>query len=439
MRGSNHHSEPPYVEEPGTEGTAPHGARRLPRGRTTAIVAAILLGLVAVAIVAIRPGHDNGASPPVTEPTVTTPTTGAPTTAPPSTATTAVSDYTTAVWPWASGATRFNDPVAAARSFAVDFVGFRAPVVGAFQQGDTRSGEVPVQPVGENGVAGPVTTVFVRQLGTDNTWWVLGAATQNIRIDQPQAMATIASPVHLTGTSTAFEANVQTQARQDGNRTPIGQHWVMGGSNGEMGPFDGYLPFSPPTAPYGAVVLLTQSMANGDVWEASVVRVAFGAVATPSPVSVCQGYLSAAPTPGADQMLVTVFYSCGTDDQPVAVYRVVPHTSAVLRASLDQLLAGPTVAEKNVGLGSWFGPNTAGMVKNVTITNGAAVVDFDAALPTVIPNASASAGSKLLLSQLDATVFQFPTVTSVVYRLDGSCDAFSEWLQYGGCEPRTRS
>lgn len=25
------------------------------------------------------------------------------------------------------------------------------------------------------------------------------------------------------------------------------------------------------------------------------------------------------------------------------------------------------------------------------------------------------------------------------YRINGSCEAFTEWLQYGGCEPRTRS
>jgi hypothetical protein len=65
------------------------------------------------------------------------------------------------------------------------------------------------------------------------------------------------------------------------------------------------------------------------------------------------------------------------------------------------------------------------------------VVDFHD-LRTVIPNASTSAGSGMLLAQLDATVFQFDSVSSVVYRIEGDCEAFNEWLQFGGCEPRVR-
>lgn len=49
----------------------------------------------------------------------------------------------------------------------------------------------------------------------------------------------------------------------------------MGGSMGDMGPFDSTLSFSTPSAPYGAIVLSTESMENGQVWEASVVRVHF--------------------------------------------------------------------------------------------------------------------------------------------------------------------
>jgi hypothetical protein len=73
----------------------------------------------------------------------------------------------------------------------------------------------------------------------------------------------------------------------------------------------------------------------------------------------------------------------------------------------------------------------------VTIAGGHAVVDLGD-LRSVIPNASTSAGSALLLAQIDATVFQFRSVESAEYRLQGSCEAFNEWLQFGGCEPRTR-
>ena len=49
----------------------------------------------------------------------------------------------------------------------------------------------------------------------------------------------------------------------------------------------------------------------------------------------------------------------------------------------------------------------------------------------LIPNATSSAGSEQLLSSLDSTVFRVPNVTAVEYRLNGSCDAFWEWLQRG--------
>ena len=77
------------------------------------------------------------------------------------------------------------------------------------------------------------------------------------------------------------------------------------------------------------------------------------------------------------------------------------------------------------------------MLRGVTITEGHAVVDFDDLRP-VIPNASSSAGSERLLAQLDATVFQFSSVESVEYRINGDCEAFNEWLQFGGCDRRTR-
>jgi spore germination protein GerM len=145
----------------------------------------------------------------------------------------------------------------------------------------------------------------------------------------------------------------------------------------------------------------------------------------------------ARPRPPAGEMVVSVFFTCDLDASPVPSYRLTPVATAVLRASLEQLVAGPTQSEADAGVQSWFSSSTAMMLADVTISDGHAVVDFHD-LRTLIPNASSSAGSRMLLSQLDATVFQFSTVSSVVYRIEGDCGAFNEWLQLGGCEPRTR-
>ena len=175
----------------------------------------------------------------------------------------------TAIWPFAAESTRYSDPVSAARSFVVTFLGFVDPVVGAFQQADSRSGEVPVQASS----TGPVTTVIVRMLTADNTWWVLGASSPNLQLQMPKTLDTISSPVTLSGQSTAYEATVNVQIRQDGVLAPVKEAIVMGGSNGVMGPFSGTVDFTKPTAKAGAIVLKTVSAKNGNISEASVIRV----------------------------------------------------------------------------------------------------------------------------------------------------------------------
>jgi spore germination protein GerM len=128
---------------------------------------------------------------------------------------------------------------------------------------------------------------------------------------------------------------------------------------------------------------------------------------------------------------VTVFFT--RNEQPVPVTRAVPATVAVLGAALDALLAGPTETEQARGISSWFSAATAGMLLGVSVSDqGHAVVDF-ADFSTVIPNASTSAGSAMLLNELNHTVFQFDNVRSVEYRFEGDCTRFFEWLQLS-CE-----
>ncbi len=177
-----------------------------------------------------------------------------------------------AIWPFAESTTRYSQPEAAAAGFAVDYLGFVSPVMGAFAAGDTRSGEVTVQPT----PSGPVTTVAVRQLTDDDTWWVLAATTPNLQLEGPAPDSSITPPVTISGQSTAFEGTVTVEVREDGTVTPIGSDFVTGGANGELGPFSKAIPFTPATATSGAIVLKTFGGENGVVWESSVVRVRFG-------------------------------------------------------------------------------------------------------------------------------------------------------------------
>ena len=134
-----------------------------------------------------------------------------------------------------------------------------------------------------------------------------------------------------------------------------------------------------------------------------------------SQVSTVEVYLQAADIGANCDQVVAVSRSAAGADTP--------------GDTLTQLLAGPTAAEEAQGLHSWFSAGTAGMLRSVSIEGGVARVDFDPALRSAIPNASASCGSALLLAQLDATIGQFEGVDRAVYSFDGDVDAFYQWLQ----------
>ena len=118
------------------------------------------------------------------------------------------------------------------------------------------------------------------------------------------------------------------------------------------------------------------------------------------------------------------------DELPLRIKRPVASGAGGVEAALAALLRGPTAAERAAGATSWFSATTTDALRSVTVDSaGLAVADF-ADLRQLIPNAGSSAGSAMLLHELNGTVFQFPEVAEVEYRIEGSCAAFWEWLQY---------
>jgi hypothetical protein len=141
--------------------------------------------------------------------------------------------------------------------------------------------------------------------------------------------------------------------------------------------------------------------------------------------------------PGRDTSTVevTVIFSRGESAAPVI--RRLPDGRAVLRGTIEQLLEGPGARERAEGIDSWFSERTAGMLRGVTIDgNGRAIVDFSD-FSSIIPNASTSAGSAMLLRELNSTIFQFDNVRSIEYRFNGSCERFFSWIQRD-CAPIRR-
>ena len=198
----------------------------------------------------------------------TSPTTVATSTTAPTTTT---SPAWVAAWPSARGSLRYQTPIGAALGFARAVLAMRAPLAHGFARGDTRSGEVAITSTS----TGPVTTVLVRQVTGDGSWWVLGSTCRDVDIGEPSALATVASPLRLRGWSSAFEGVINDALYEDDVARPIATGTTMGGANGVMGPFATTLTFPAPAHPYGVLVVSVRSPKDGDVLEAAAIRVAF--------------------------------------------------------------------------------------------------------------------------------------------------------------------
>lgn len=208
-----------------------------------------------------------------TSSTTTAPTTSdAPTTVP-STQPPA-EDLDAALWPRATGPVGYTDPVALVQDFAEEFVGMDDPAVGAFRPGDSRSGEVEVR---ADAGATLATTVSVRQLGPNDLWWVIGAATENITVDTPEALEVVSSPLELTGSALAFEGTVTVTLWEDGATAPLATTFVTGSGAPPPGPFTGELTFGEPSTEGGALLFTSESGEDGSVVEFAALRVLFTA------------------------------------------------------------------------------------------------------------------------------------------------------------------
>lgn len=230
-----------------------------------AAVAAVVVGALAIA------NDDDEIS--TVASTTTTGDDGSTTTPDDGTATTSRAptvDRSVPVFPDPATSRRFDDPKAVTLSFARDLLGFSDPIVGEYQAGDSRSGEVELRAFAQSAP----TIVIVRQL-EDDTWFVLGATVESIRLDSPEAAATISSPEPLRGAAHAFEGHVGVKLYADGIAEPIAETYVTGRGD-EMGDFSGELTFEVPNGVRDGVLVLSEGGGeDGATIRATVIRVHF--------------------------------------------------------------------------------------------------------------------------------------------------------------------
>lgn len=164
-----------------------------------------------------------------------------------------------AIWPAADVV--FATPQEAAADFvAAVLISEGDPLLGEFQVGDNRSGEIPVLFAGETADLDPpieAGLLLLRQLGPTDGWYVIAAVSEGARIDSPAALDEVAAgPVTVSGEGRGFEGTLAVSAFPPGDADAAFDLQIgAGGAFDEVEPFSVELDLSG-ASPGDVVVVL---------------------------------------------------------------------------------------------------------------------------------------------------------------------------------------
>ncbi|MFH0928088.1 MAG: GerMN domain-containing protein [bacterium] len=225
-----------------------------------------------------------------------------------------------------------------------------------------------------------------------------------IRVDAPIAGSTVASPVTISGQARGswyFEGSFPIEIK-DASGMVIGQGVATAKSDwmtNDFVLFTAKIAFSGASGD-GSIVLKRDNPSglpqNDNQLKIPVV------LRGPELLSVKAYFSNLINNPGA--LDCTLVY---------AVTREIPGTQAVARAAIEELLKGPTASEKTLGFETAINPGVK--IQKLTIENGVAKIDFDAAIEKAV---GGSCRTGFIRAQIEQTLLQFPTVTKVIISVD---------------------
>jgi hypothetical protein len=138
---------------------------------------------------------------------------------------------------WVSSGPEADTPESAAEAAVRELLGV-TPVLGEFQAGDSRSGEILVFSPGENG---PMqrSLLLLRQMGPDEKWSVIAAINPDIGIDAPPAGSLQnAGMLTVSGMARGFEGTIIVSAHRVGaDREVLDMRIAAGGALWDPEPF----------------------------------------------------------------------------------------------------------------------------------------------------------------------------------------------------------
>lgn len=145
-----------------------------------------------------------------------------------------------AIWP--SADVVFATPEEVAADFVrTVLLNGEEPTLGEFRRGDARSGEMPVISPGDGPGAAQLErgVLFLRQLGPDDGWFVIGAASDGATITRPSTGDVVAAgPLTVEGEARGFEGTVVVSAFPAGDAaTMLDLQVARGGAFADNEPY----------------------------------------------------------------------------------------------------------------------------------------------------------------------------------------------------------
>lgn len=271
----------------------------------------------------------------------------------------------------------------------------------------------------------------VPQKNNGNVTPIIPLPPKGIIIESPQPNEEIISPVHIQGYVTGegwigFEGMVGSVTLQDEKGNIVGTTSLNATTDWMKLPtsFETTLSFSPSVSNKGVLIFKNDNPSGlSELAREYNFPILFGAN-------------------NQETMNITIYLSGPMDDNTscdkvYAVGRTTLKTKAVAQATMKELLKGPSQGEKDQKFSSFFSDATKDALLSLIIKNETAYVNL-ADLRKIIPNASTSCGSSQLMSQIETTLKQFPTINKVIVAFDGDPQTFYDWIQVG-CDTTTNN
>ena len=222
----------------------------------------------------------------------------------------------------------------------------------------------------------------------------------NIEVSYPHSGTDIGYILSITGRARVFENNFNYRLSDSaGNILAEGYAMANAPDVGEFGPFTVTTHYTPPTTTAGVLNVFSGSPKDGS--EINIVRIP---IRFPSGESFSFKIFLGSNSQNPDAADCTLVYP---------VERRAAKTPAVAQKALESLLDGPTTFEKELGYYSSVPAQVS--LQAITINGSVARADFSSELDRT----GGSCRVLNIVSQIRATLLQFPTINEIVISVDG--------------------